>query len=118
MCYYFNHRSFIRVHSVFTRLLARRITEREIEKYIQNSVFKFQIIEKEGSIPMTCYPFLEKTTKRVLNMEPLADKAITGYTFKNSNKVSAQFAFLQKAEFAKFHKKTKFWFYDLLLLDI
>ena len=47
-------------------------------------------------------------------------KASTGFTFKNSDKKStALVAFLQtESNFKKFHKKTKFWFYDLLLLDI
>ena len=47
-------------------------------------------------------------------------KASTGYTFKNTAKKSkALVAFLSKEkDLRKFHKTTKFWFYDLLLLDI
>src|SRR5690606_10460690 len=54
-------------------------------------------------------------------------KASTGYTFKNAYKKSkalVQFleknisTSLDKTDFRKFHKKDKFWFYDLLLLDI
>jgi lycopene beta-cyclase len=47
-------------------------------------------------------------------------KASTGYTFKNADKKSSELVafLLKKRDFRKFHKKTKFWFYDLLLLDI
>ncbi|CAM2863190.1 lycopene cyclase family protein [Flavobacterium frigoris] len=105
-------------------LLAKEEYEQEIEKYIRKlGIHNFEIIEKEqGSIPMTCYPFWKKTTNRVLNIGTAGGwtKASTGYTFKNSDKKSTQLvAFLQEGkDLRQFHKKTKFWFYDLLLLDI
>ena len=72
---------------------------------------------------MTCYPFWKKNSKRVLNIGTAGGwtKASTGYTFKNTDKKSSQIncTFLQKeTDFRKFHRKNKFWFYDLLLLDI
>jgi lycopene beta-cyclase len=71
---------------------------------------------------MSCYPFWKKNTKRVLNIGTAGGwtKASTGYTFKNSDKKSTQLIdFLQtEHDLTKFHKKNKFWFYDLLLLDI
>ena len=71
---------------------------------------------------MSCYPFWKKNTEKVLNIGTAGGwtKASTGYTFKNSDKKSTELvAFLQKeTDFRKFHKMTKFWFYDLLLLDI
>jgi lycopene beta-cyclase len=70
---------------------------------------------------MTCYPFWNKTTKRVLNIGTAGGwtKASTGYTFKNSDKKSSQLvAFFSKIGVKEFHTKTKFWFYDLLLLNI
>jgi lycopene beta-cyclase len=106
------------------QLLSKEEYEREIENYIQKlGISTFEIIEKEqGSIPMTCYPFWNKTTKRVLNIGTAGGwtKASTGYTFKNSDKKSTQLvAFLQmETDFRKFHKRTKFWFYDLLLLAV
>lgn len=106
------------------QLLSKEEYEREIENYIQKlGISTFEIIEKEkGSIPMTCYPFWNKTTKRVLNIGTAGGwtKASTGYTFKNSDKKSTQLvAFLQReTDFRKFHKRTKFWFYDLLLLAV
>ena len=98
--------------------------ENEIQQYIQKlGITNYEIVEKEqGSIPMTCYPFWKSNTKNVINIGTSGGwtKASTGYTFKNSDKKSSELvAFLQReTDFTKFHKKTKFWFYDLLLLDI
>jgi lycopene beta-cyclase len=45
---------------------------------------------------MTCYPFWNKTTKRVLNIGTMAGgQKSTGYTFKNSDKSSVS-PFLQQ----------------------
>jgi lycopene beta-cyclase len=68
---------------------------------------------------MSCYPFGKKK-KRVLNIGTAGGwtKASTGYTFKNSDKKSTQLTAFLRQDLRKFHKKTKFWFYDLLLLDI
>ncbi len=98
--------------------------ENEIKKYIEKlGITTYEIVEKEqGSIPMTCYPFWKANTKNVINIGTSGGwtKASTGYTFKNSDKKSSELvAFLQReTDFTKFHKRTKFWFYDLLLLDI
>lgn len=106
------------------QLLKKEEYEQEIEKYIRKlGVKNYKIIEKEqGSIPMSCYPFWKKNTHRVLNIGTSGGwtKASTGYTFRNSDKQSTQLvSFLQKKkDLTKFHKKNKFWFYDLLLLDI
>ncbi|WP_310282674.1 lycopene cyclase family protein [Flavobacterium piscis] len=106
-------------------LLLKEEYENEIQIYLKNlGADQFEITEKEqGSIPMTCYPFWKKNTKRVLNIGTAGGwtKASTGYTFKNSDKKSSKLvAFLQNenTKMSSFHKKSKFWFYDLLLLDI
>lgn len=105
-------------------LLEKEEYESEIKNYIQKlGIQNFEITEKEqGSIPMTCYPFWKKNSKRVLNIGTAGGwtKASTGYTFKNSDKKSSQLiAFLQQeTDLRKFHSKNKFWLYDLLLLDI
>lgn len=106
-------------------LLSKEEYEKEIQLYLQKlGAQQYEILEKEeGSIPMTCYPFWEKNTKRVLNIGTAGGwtKASTGYTFKNSDKNSTQLiAFLQdkNLKMSSFHKKNRFWFYDLLLLDI
>jgi lycopene cyclase-like protein len=98
--------------------------ESEIEIYLKRlGVTNYKIVEKErGSIPMTCFPFWKNNTKRLLNIGSAGGwtKASTGYTFKNADKKSTQLIqFLQtKNDFRQFHKINKFWFYDLLLLDI
>ncbi|MFC6264017.1 lycopene cyclase family protein [Flavobacterium panici] len=114
------------------KLLPTEEYENEIQIYLQKlGTHQFEIIEKEqGSIPMTSYPFWKKNTKRVLNIGTAGGwtKASTGYTFKNSDKKSSELIkFLSDNSSPKipesfsmkaFHKKSRFWFYDLLLLDI
>ncbi|MDR7369885.1 lycopene cyclase family protein [Flavobacterium aquidurense] len=112
------------------KLLSKEEYEKEIRLYLEKlGAGKFEIIEKEqGSIPMTCYPFWKKNTKRVLNIGTAGGwtKPSTGFTFKNSDKKSSELvAFLNVSpetsgplSMTSFHKKNRFWFYDLLLLDI
>jgi len=111
-------------------LLAKEEYENEIQIYLRNlGADQYTIVEKEqGSIPMTCFPFWKKNTKRVLNIGTAGGwtKASTGYTFRNSDKKSSELvAFLDPSSDASgylkmstFYKKNRFWFYDLLLLDI
>ena len=114
-------------------LLTKEEYENEIQLYLEKlGTNQFEILEKEqGSIPMTCYPFWKKNTKRVLNIGTAGGwtKASTGYTFKNSDKKSSELVeFLrnknhspettESLRMSEFHKKNRFWFYDLLLLDI
>lgn len=112
-------------YTLFSKeLLSKEAYEAEIQKYIENlGITEYEIIEKEqGTIPMTCYPFWKYNTKNVINIGSAGGwtKASTGYTFKNATKKSkALIQFLKsESDFTKFHKKDKFWFYDLLLLDI
>jgi lycopene beta-cyclase len=107
------------------KLLPKEEYEKEIQLYLKKfGTNKFDILEKEqGSIPMTSYPFWKKNTKRVLNIGTAGGwtKASTGYTFRNSDKRSTELIkFLEKEnpKMSSFHKKSKFWWYDLLLLDI
>ncbi len=112
-------------YTLFSKdLLSKEEYESEIKKYIENlGITEYEIIEKEqGNIPMTCYPFWKHNTKNVINIGSAGGwtKASTGYTFKNASKKSKALVQFIKSEsdFTKFHKKDKFWFYDLLLLDI
>ena len=112
-------------YTLFSKhLLSKEEYESEIQKYIENlGIKEYEIIEKEqGNIPMTCYPFWKHNTKNVINIGSAGGwtKASTGYTFKNASKKSKALVQFLKSEsdFTKFHKKDKFWFYDLLLLDI
>ena len=119
-------------YTLFSKnLLSKEEYESEIQKYIENlGITEYEITEKEqGNIPMTCYPFWKHNTKNIVNIGSAGGwtKASTGYTFKNASKKSkALVQFLEKSistsldmtDFRRFHKKDKFWFYDLLLLDI
>lgn len=111
------------------KLLQKEEYENEIKIYLEKlGVNQYEIVEKEqGSIPMTCYPFCKKNTKRVLNIGTTGGwtKASTGYTFKNSDKNSSKLVdFIYDSQVSgsvsmkSFYKKNRFWFYDLLLLDI
>ncbi|MFE3867468.1 lycopene cyclase family protein [Flavobacterium sp. LS2P90] len=112
-------------YTLFSKnLLPKQEYETEIKNYIQKlGITNYEIIEKEqGSIPMTCYPFWKLNTKNVINIGTSGGwtKASTGYTFKNSDKKSTELVLFLTTEtdFTKFHKRTKYWLYDLLLLDI
>lgn len=119
-------------YTLFSKdLLSKEEYEAEIQKYIENlGITEYEIIEKEqGNIPMTCYPFWKHNTKNIINIGSAGGwtKASTGYTFKNASKKSKVLVrFLEKSistsldltDFRKFYKTDKFWFYDLLLLDI
>jgi lycopene beta-cyclase len=106
-------------------LLDRKEYEDSIKAYLKEnlSVDSYQIIEKEqGSIPMTCYDFSKHNTKNIMHIGTAGGftKASTGYTFKNTaRKIDLLVENLKdEKSFTKFYKKDKFWFYDLLLLDI
>ena len=112
-------------YTLFSKeLLSKSEYEKEIQKYLQKlGISEYEILEKEqGNIPMTCYPFWKHNTKNILNIGSIGGwtKASTGYTFKNTTKKAKQLVqFLEvNSNFIKFHKRDKFWFYDLLLLDI
>jgi lycopene beta-cyclase len=83
----------------------------------------YEILEKEtGNIPMTCYPFYKHNSNRLMNIGIAGGwaKPSTGFTFCNTHKkVISLVRHLKKGkETTSFNKRTKFWFYDLLLLDI
>lgn len=112
-------------YTLFSKdLLSKEEYENEIQDYIQKlGISEYEIIEKEqGNIPMTSYKFWKHNTKNIINIGSIGGwtKASTGYTFKNTTKKSkALIQFLSKeTDFRKFHKMDKFWFYDLLFLDV
>ena len=107
------------------QLLENETYEKAIQKYLKENLglVNYQITAREkGSIPMTCYPFSKKNTASMLYIGTAGGwtKASTGYTFKNtSKKVKDLILHLKKEKpLPSFHKRNKFWFYDLLLLDI
>ncbi len=104
--------------------LKKEVYENEIIQYLNSLGIKdYEIVEKEqGSIPMTCFPFWQKNTKRILHIGTAGGwtKASTGFTFFYANKKTNQLIdFLSKKEdFKEFHKTNKFWFLDLIFLDV
>jgi lycopene beta-cyclase len=112
-------------YTLFSKdLLPLEDYEKEIQRYIQKlGGNNYSILDKEqGSIPMSCFPFWKKNTKRVINIGTAGGwtKASTGFTFKKTDHLSSALVpFLEsKSDFRRFYSKSKFWFYDLLLLDI
>ena len=98
--------------------------EIEINKYIVNlGIGNFQIISKEkGIIPMTCFPFEKENTNNIVNIGTAGGwtKPSTGYTFRFIDKFSdrtIEFLKLDKS-FKKFKIKNRFWFYDLIFIDV
>ena len=95
-----------------------------IENYLSLSgIDNFEIKSKEsGQIPMTCFPFFEANTKNILNIGSAGgwSKPSTGYTFKNIDKNTSKIIDFVKSNdnFKKFMKKNRFWFYDLIFLDV
>ena len=102
--------------------------EAEIQTYAKKlGIINYEITDTEqGSIPMTCYPFWKHNTKNVLNIGSAGGwtKASTGFTFMHTNKKAKKLVkFLQNdtltaLSMKSFEKKDKFWFYDLLFLDV
>ncbi|MBT8324223.1 MAG: lycopene cyclase [Winogradskyella sp.] len=105
-------------------LLKEKEYELELKAYLKNSSIKsYDIIEKEhGSIPMTSYKFFNANTNNVMFIGTAGGwtKASTGYTFMSTTQKTKELVkFLKKNKsFKKFSKRNKFWFYDLLLLDV
>ena len=105
-------------------VLTKEEYELELQKYLElNSISEYTIIEKEkGIIPMTSFKFWQDNSKNILNIGTVGGwtKASTGYTFKNTSKKTIQLIAFLKTEndFTNFRKKTRFWFYDLLMLDV
>lgn len=98
--------------------------ENAIKTYLENLGIKdYEIVEKEhGNIPMTCYPFHQQNSKRILfiGMSGGWTKASTGFTFFNSKKQSEKLiAFLKSNQnLTQYHQKNRYWLYDLILLEV
>ena len=112
-------------YTLFSKdLLSKEEYENEIQIYIKKlGITDYEIVEKEqGNIPMTSYKFWKHNTKNIINIGSVGGwtKASTGYTFKNTTKKSKELVELlsKESDFRKFHKTDKFWFYDLLFLDV
>lgn len=95
-----------------------------IKEYLQEkNITDYEIIEKEqGSIPMTSYKFWKSNSKNIIHIGTAGgwSKASTGFTFKNIDKKTTNLIhhLKQQKPLNAFYKTNRFWFYDLLLLDI
>ncbi len=95
-----------------------------IKQYMKNlNPGDYKVIETEkGSIPMTAYKFTSENTKKLLNIGTAGGwtKPSTGYTFLNTlNKTNLLVSFLKMNKpLNEFEKNSRFWFYDLLFLDV
>ncbi len=111
-------------YTLFSReLLPNSEYEAAIKTYLQNlNITDYTLVEREqGSIPMSCYPFWKANSKHCISIGSAGGwtKASTGFTFKNSTKKAKQLAdYLEHKTAKPFKLQRKFWFYDLLLLDI
>ena len=98
--------------------------ENEIKAYLKKSnILNYSIVEKEkGMIPMTCYPFFEKNTDNYFQIGTAGgwSKPSTGYTIRNSiEKIDIIINSLkQNKPLSKIRFKNRFWYYDLLFLDV
>ena len=71
---------------------------------------------------MTSFKFSKLNSEHICNIGTAGGwtKASTGYTFRNTSKKTKELASFLKNEndLTKFYKKTKYWFYDLIFLDV
>ena len=107
-------------------LLSEFEYENGIKEYLsQQNITNYTITKKEkGVIPMSGFPLFKNNSKRVLNIGTAGGwtKGSTGYTFKKTQKCAKKLAvFISKnnaLNFTKFHKKDRFFYYDLLFIDV
>jgi len=91
-------------------LIAKGITDYSIER------------KEKGSIPMTCYPFEQHNTARMIHIGTAGGwtRPSTGYTFQYTLKQSESLIHFLKTgqDFNTFAKRKRSWYFDLLLLDV
>jgi len=112
-------------YTLFSKeVLTKDEYEGELLKYLDTKfITEYTITEiEQGVIPMTSFKFWMQNSKNILHIGTVGGwtKASTGYTFKNTSKKTIQLIAFLKAEndFTHFRKKTRFWWYDLLLIDV
>ncbi len=113
-------------YTLFSKdLLPKEEYKNAISAYLKNKLNcdDFEILDTEqGSIPMTCYEFSEHHSQNVRYIGTAGGwaKPSTGYTFMSSSKkVPALVKFLKTGKpLNQLSFKNKFWFYDLLFLDV
>ncbi|MCM4162132.1 MULTISPECIES: lycopene cyclase family protein [unclassified Arenibacter] len=113
-------------YTLFSKnLLSTQEYEEAISNYIKNNLacHHYEILDREkGNIPMSCYDFNIHNSKHLMHIGVAGGwaKPSSGFTFMRTHqKTMALIPFLKENRpLNTFHKKDRFWFYDLLLLDI
>ena len=113
-------------YTLFSKEVLEKSEYKEaIVDYLQNQLGcqQYNIIETEqGSIPMTCYDFRDHHTKNIRYIGTAGGwaKPSTGYTFMSSaKKVPTLVEYIKTgAPLNKLSYRNRFWYYDLLLLDV
>jgi len=112
-------------YTLFSKeLLENTEYETAIQEYLnKKGVLQYSIEAKEqGNIPMSSYRFDKHNSSRIIHIGSAGGwtKASTGFTFKHTlEKTDALVNFLKTGkELHKFSKRTRFWWYDLLLVDV
>ena len=112
-------------YTLFSKdLLDNQAYEGGIKAYLdQLDCGNYTVLETEkGSIPMTSYRFDRHNRKNFIYIGTAGGwtKASTGFTFKKTTqKVDELVTFLKTSKsFTEFWKPDRFWFYDLLFLDV
>ncbi|MEK6152638.1 lycopene cyclase family protein [Flavobacteriaceae bacterium 3-367] len=107
------------------QLLPNKEYGQAIETYLRETLHctSYEVLFREkGSIPMSCYDFAAGRTQNMLPIGTAGgwSKASTGYTFRNTYKKTTQLVAHLKAgkSLDTFGKKARFWYYDLILLDV
>ncbi|MBL0026163.1 MAG: lycopene cyclase [Saprospiraceae bacterium] len=105
-------------------LLSEREYDKALADYLEKKgISNFTIEETErGNIPMTCYPFERHNTKNIMYIGSAGGwtKPSTGYTFARTTEITKKLISFLKSEgdFTRFSIKNRYWFYDLVLLDV
>lgn len=113
-------------YTLFSKnVLPSKEYEMEIAAYLQDRLNcgEYEIVDTEkGNIPMSCYNFNIHNSKNLMNIGIAGGwaKPSSGYTFMRTHKKTRDLVqFLKKdPPLNYFFKKDRFWYYDLLLLDI
>ena len=107
------------------KLLAKTDYEQGIENYLKNVLgcHNYKITDEEqGSIPMTSYDFAEhhRPNMRYIGTAGGWAKPSTGYTFMSTaKKIPVLLDYIKTGQpLNDLSFKNKFWFYDLLYLDV
>ena len=113
-------------YTLFSKdILPKEQYESAIKDYLDKKLgcSEYKITETEmGSIPMTCYDFQEHHTANMRNIGTAGGwaKPSTGYTFASTaRKIPKLLQHIKSGKsLNQLHFKNRFWFYDLLFLDV